>query len=285
MTEKVFISHGHDELTKHKLKDFVRDQLKLEPIVLSEQPDLGLTIVEKLEHYGKNCDFALIVLTADDQTASGGLRARQNVIHELGYFHGLLGRNRVLLLKEPKVELFSNISGLIYKEFPRGSIKLVFEDIRLAINAGDASKYAVSVPLEDKSSSRELLHEVGKEFNKTTSSIAQQAKDALLAKIRSLPDSLPPKVRYDRIKSLLESEYDLWKKRGVEVDKDIHNDSSSPAEVLGKVMHIARRSQVSEIEQCLLECLQVLTAWDSSGTKGFDWIESAITEIENTLSR
>ena len=131
MGAKIFISHGHNELAKHKLKDFVRDRLHMEAVVLAEQPDLGLTIVEKLEHYGRVCQFALILLTGDDETASGGLRARQNVIHELGYFHGVRGRKRVLLLKEVGVELFSNISGLIYKEFPTGSIESVFEDIRL----------------------------------------------------------------------------------------------------------------------------------------------------------
>jgi len=146
MARKVFISQGHDELTKHRLKDFVRDRLKMDAVVLSEQPDLGLTIVEKLEHYGADCDFALILLTADDQTSSGGQRARQNVIHELGYFHGRLGRNRVLLLKEVDVELFFNISGLIYKEFPRGSVESAFEDVRLAIESGNAALHAISVP-------------------------------------------------------------------------------------------------------------------------------------------
>lgn len=151
MGTKIFISHGHNELAKHKLKDFVHDRLDMEAVVLAEQPDHGLTIVEKLEHYGRECKFALILLTGDDETVSGGLRARQNVIHELGYFHGVLGRHRVLLLKERSVELFSNISGLIYKEFSIGSIESVFEDIRLAIESGDASQHAMSVPIESRS--------------------------------------------------------------------------------------------------------------------------------------
>lgn len=152
MGAKIFISHGHDDLAKHKLKDFVRDRLHMEAVVLAEQPDLGLTIVEKLEHYGRACQFALILLTGDDKTASGGRRARQNVIHELGYFHGALGRKRVLLLKEAGVELFSNISGLIYKEFPTtGSIESVFEDIRLSIESDDASQHASSVPIQASS--------------------------------------------------------------------------------------------------------------------------------------
>jgi len=158
---KVFISHGHNALVKHKLKDFVRDRLHMEPVVLSEQPDLGLTVIEKLERYGKACDFALIVLTGDDETSDGGARARQNVIHELGFFHGVLGRERVVLLKQGGVELFSNISGLIYKEFQGESVGSVLEDIRLAIESGDATEHAASIPRESGSESKTELFTEG----------------------------------------------------------------------------------------------------------------------------
>lgn len=130
---KIFISHGQNELAKLKLKEFVRETLNLVPLILADQPSDGLTIVEKLEKYGKQCKFALILLTADDETAGGSLRARQNVIHELGYFHGFLGREKVLLLKEGGIELFSNISGIIYLEFPNGHIETTFEGIRKAL--------------------------------------------------------------------------------------------------------------------------------------------------------
>ena len=133
--KRVFISHSHNEVAKHKLKDFVRERLRMEPVILAEQPDLGLTVVEKLEKYGPECQFALVLFTADDQTVSGEARARQNVTHELGFFHGLLGKDRVLLLKQSGVELFSNISGLIYKEFERDGIESVFEDIRIALES------------------------------------------------------------------------------------------------------------------------------------------------------
>lgn len=145
---KVFISHGHNEAVKLKLRSFVKDQLGFDPVILAEQPDLGLTVIEKLEQYGRNCDFALILLTADDHTAGGGMRARQNVIHELGVFHGILGRDRVLLLKQGGVELFSNISGLIYKEFEGENIESVFEDIRRALESGSAQRAGISVPPE-----------------------------------------------------------------------------------------------------------------------------------------
>ena len=143
---KVFISHGRNETVKLKLKNFIKERLGIEPVILAEQPDLGLAVVEKLERYGRECDFALVVLTADDQTASGEARARQNVTHELGFFHGILGRDRVLLLKQSGVELFSNISGLIYKEFDGDKIESVFEDIRIALESCSAQKGGQSIP-------------------------------------------------------------------------------------------------------------------------------------------
>lgn len=144
---RVFISHGHNELLKLKLKGFVQDRLKAEVVILADEPDRGLTIIEKLERYGKPCNFALVLMTADDETREGGFRARQNVVHELGFFHGVLGRDRVLLLKQTGLELFSNISGLIYKEFDGTNIECLFEDIRLAIESGRASEHGYSVPL------------------------------------------------------------------------------------------------------------------------------------------
>lgn len=147
MSDNIFISHGHNKIVLQKLKLFVEKDLHLKPTILGEQPDSGLTVIEKLERYGKDCDFALIILTRDDETLYGGVRARQNVIHELGFFHGSLGRDRVLLLKQNHVELFSNISGLLYKEFQNDDIDEVFPDIRLALESGSAEKGGRSVAI------------------------------------------------------------------------------------------------------------------------------------------
>ena len=125
---------------KLKLRNFVKERLGCEPVVLAEQPDEGLTVIEKLEKYVKGCEFALIVLTADDETSDGGSRVRQNVIHEIGFCHGLFGRDKVLLLKQASVELFSNISGLIYKEFEANQIEYIFEDVRSALETGSAQQ-------------------------------------------------------------------------------------------------------------------------------------------------
>jgi len=78
-----------------------------------------------------------VLLTPDDavpaEDASDEVkrRAHQNVIFEMGYFLGKLGRHRgrVLLLYKDPLELPSDISGLIYINITRG-IEAAGEDIR-----------------------------------------------------------------------------------------------------------------------------------------------------------
>jgi predicted nucleotide-binding protein len=57
----------------------------LNPIVLAEQSERGMTIIEKFEYHAPLCSFAFALLTPDDQVAVPGMsetrwRARQNVI-------------------------------------------------------------------------------------------------------------------------------------------------------------------------------------------------------------
>ncbi len=118
-TNRVFVVHGRDEGTKHTVARFL-ERKGLKPVILNEQPDEGLTIIEKFEKYAQNVGFAVILLTPDDV---GGLqgdeenlrpRARQNVILELGYFIHSLGRDRVCALVKGNVERPSDIHGVIY---------------------------------------------------------------------------------------------------------------------------------------------------------------------------
>lgn len=134
-SKKIFISHGHNELLKFKLKDFLTNRLKKETIILSEEPNVGLTIVEKLEKASETCCFAIIIMTKDDETTDGGKRARQNVIHEIGFFQGKYGRKNVILLAEQGVEIFSNISGIVRIEFESDKFESVYEPIRVEIES------------------------------------------------------------------------------------------------------------------------------------------------------
>lgn len=115
---KVFVVHGHDDAAKEAAARYL-EKLGLEAVILHERPSGGRTIMEKLEHYG-DVDFAVVLLTPDDVGASAAApanlkaRARQNVILELGYFVGRLGRDKVCALHKGDVELPSDILGVIY---------------------------------------------------------------------------------------------------------------------------------------------------------------------------
>lgn len=98
--KKVFVVHGHDNEAKEGVARFLY-KLGLEPIILHEQASAGRTVIEKFETYSHGVAFAVVLLTPDDLGAAAAdvsnlrSRARQNVIMELGYFIGKLGRMRV----------------------------------------------------------------------------------------------------------------------------------------------------------------------------------------------
>lgn len=119
MGQGVFIVHGHDEGAKQATARFI-EHLGLRAIVLDEQPSAGRTIVEKFEDYAATVGYALVLLTPDDVGALGATpndfkqRARQNVIFELGYFAGKLGRGRVCLLHKGEVDIPADLHGVVY---------------------------------------------------------------------------------------------------------------------------------------------------------------------------
>ncbi len=115
--KKVFVVHGHNDIIKINVARTL-EKLGLEPIILHEQPNTGKTIIEKFEAHS-NVGFAVILLTGDDlgkaeKDTDYKRRARQNVILEMGYFIGKLGRGKVCPLYENGVELPSDLYGLVY---------------------------------------------------------------------------------------------------------------------------------------------------------------------------
>lgn len=121
---KVFVVHGHNEATRETMARFL-ERLGLEPIILHEQASGGRTIIEKLEHYA-DVNYAVVILTPDDEGRKKGEgelhqdRARQNVILELGYFTGKLGRRRVCALYSGRVEIPTDYLGVLYIPFDEG---------------------------------------------------------------------------------------------------------------------------------------------------------------------
>jgi predicted nucleotide-binding protein len=114
----IFVVHGRDEAAKESVARFV-EKIGLKAIILHEQPNAGRTIIEKFEDYS-DVGFAIVLLTPDDIGAPRDKkgqtqpRARQNVILELGYFMGKLGRGRVCALYKEGIEIPSDYQGVLY---------------------------------------------------------------------------------------------------------------------------------------------------------------------------
>lgn len=119
-SNKIFIVHGHDDEMLQSVTNFVK-KVKLEPIILHEQPNKGRTIIEKFVEYS-DVGFSIVLLSPDDKAQENDKlvsRARQNVIFELGYFLGKLGRERVIALYKNPVQIPSDYNGVLYVEYNR----------------------------------------------------------------------------------------------------------------------------------------------------------------------
>jgi predicted nucleotide-binding protein len=121
-SKRVFIVHGHADGPREAVARFL-EQLGLEPVILHEHANQGRTIIEKFEAHA-DVGFAVVLLTPDDVGGSSRYeqrpRARQNVILELGYFIGRLGRGKVCALKADGVELPSDILGVAWTPLDPG---------------------------------------------------------------------------------------------------------------------------------------------------------------------
>lgn len=139
--KEIFISHGKDLEPLGELKKMLIE-VGLTPVILSEQPSRGKTVMEKLEAYS-DVGFVFVILTPDDlggfvelgskwsrpkrlrrflKTAHN--RPRQNVILEFGFFVGKLGRDRVACLLKKPVEQPSDMQGIVYLSFKESLMEI-----------------------------------------------------------------------------------------------------------------------------------------------------------------
>lgn len=117
LSRKVFIVHGHDEGARETVARFL-ERIGLEAVILHEQANQGRTVIEKIIAHG-DVGFAVVLLTPDDEgCVKDGIpepRARQNVLLELGYFIGSLGRDKVCALKRGTLEIPSDFAGVVWE--------------------------------------------------------------------------------------------------------------------------------------------------------------------------
>jgi predicted nucleotide-binding protein len=120
-----FISHGRSA-GWHEVQAFVEKDLNIPTIELAQQPNRGRSVLQKLDEEGSSCSYAIIVMTGDDEMADGTARARENVMHEIGFFQGRFGLANVCILHEEGTNIPSNIHGLVYIPFPKGQPSFSF---------------------------------------------------------------------------------------------------------------------------------------------------------------
>lgn len=118
----VFVVHGRDDGRREAVARLV-ETLGLRAVVLDERPMRGRALLEKFEQEARAAGYAIVIAVPEDRAAGPGEpipdepnRARQNVILEVGYFMGVLGRDRVSVLFRAPLELPSDLSGLGYIE-------------------------------------------------------------------------------------------------------------------------------------------------------------------------
>lgn len=124
----IFIGHGRSDQWR-ELKDHLHDKHGFTIESYETGARAGHSIRDILEEMVEASSFAVLVLTGEDEQADGGLRARQNVIHEAGLFQGKLGFPRAIMVLEDGVEPFSNVQGVQYIRFSKKNIKETFGEV------------------------------------------------------------------------------------------------------------------------------------------------------------
>lgn len=126
---RIFIGHGGSSGQWRLLADHLRDHHGYDVMTYETGARAGHTIRDVLEELMLDRDFALLVMTGEDELADGSMRARQNVVHEAGLFQGRLGFRRAIVVLEEGVDNFSNLDGIQYVPFKTENIREAFGDV------------------------------------------------------------------------------------------------------------------------------------------------------------
>jgi hypothetical protein len=122
---RVFISHGSSPDWR-EVQSFVERDQHLHTLELAQEPNRGRTVLQKLTEESERCSFAVIVMSGDDVGPNGIPHARENVMHEIGFFQGKYGVASVALLYQEGTNIPSNIDGLVYIPYPKELVSATF---------------------------------------------------------------------------------------------------------------------------------------------------------------
>lgn len=129
LPRRVFISHGRTSIWR-EVQAYLDRDVQVSTLELAQEPNRGRTVLQKLTEESDRCSYAVVVMTGDDQFGDDPPRARENVMHEIGFFQGKYGLNRVTLLYEEGTSIPSNIHGLVYIPFPKDLVSAALVTLR-----------------------------------------------------------------------------------------------------------------------------------------------------------
>jgi len=125
----VYIGHGRSKLWA-RVQVFLEKEQGLTVVSYESESRVSQSIISILEEMLEVSSFAVLILTAEDETGDGSYRARQNVVHEAGLFQGRLGFKKVVLLVQKGLENFTNVDGLQYMPFSNENIEQSFYELQ-----------------------------------------------------------------------------------------------------------------------------------------------------------
>jgi predicted nucleotide-binding protein len=110
VTPTVFVVSGEANEPTSEVAQLIERLAGRPPVVLRGQPDGGRAIIDAFTGH-LHPAIVVVMLTGDDEGRTRGTddhrlqpRARQNVVYEMGWFHGKLGRRSVITLIEDEIE-------------------------------------------------------------------------------------------------------------------------------------------------------------------------------------
>lgn len=135
-TPYIFISHGGPtRIHVDTIRDFL-DSLGLSGVIVMDQPNLNLSLNEKVRFYMDLCAGGIALATIEDETIAHEKRTRPNVEHEIGMMQ--MSQNigsRIIYLKESDVKFASNYQEKVWISFQKERIQDAFIKIAKELRA------------------------------------------------------------------------------------------------------------------------------------------------------
>lgn len=127
----IFIGHGKDLTAVEQLRKLL-EQMGVKGVTVKDEAHAGRPISQKVADCMRDCSAAIFIASADDDALDSDgkpiIRARQNVIYELGAASFVYGQ-RIVIFKENGVEFPSDFSDLGYIPYDKGHLADKFAEL------------------------------------------------------------------------------------------------------------------------------------------------------------